>query len=70
MFNSIDFSKSMHYNPLAYIKTESDVLKFVTALIANTKGDGKEGAKREWKLWIFYDKEDSSALDSVVSATL
>ena len=33
----------MHYNPLAYIKTESDVLKFVTALIANTKGDGKEG---------------------------
>ena len=33
--NSIDFSKSMHYNPLAYIKTESDVLKFVTALIAN-----------------------------------
>ena len=32
-FNSIDFSKSMHYNPLAYIKTESDVLKFVTALI-------------------------------------
>ena len=43
MFNSIDFSKSMHYNPLAYIKTESDVLKFVTALIANTKGDGKEG---------------------------
>lgn len=43
VFNSINFSKSMHYNPLAYIKTESDVLKFVTALIANTKGDGKEG---------------------------
>ena len=43
VFNSIDFSKSMHYNPLAYIKTESDVLKFVTALITNTKGDGKEG---------------------------
>ncbi|EOS44258.1 type IV secretion system protein VirD4 [Lachnospiraceae bacterium A2] len=43
VFNSVDFSKSMHYNPLAYIKTESDVLKFVTALIANTKGDGKEG---------------------------
>ena len=43
VFNSIDFSKSMHYNPLAYIKTESDVLKFVNALIANTKGDGKEG---------------------------
>ena len=43
VFNSVDFSKSMHYNPLAYLKTESDILKFVTALIANTKGDGKEG---------------------------
>ena len=43
VFNSIDFSKSMHYNPLAYIKTESDILKFVNALIENTKGDGKEG---------------------------
>ena len=43
VFNSIDFSKSMHYNPMAYLKTESDVLKFVNALIANTKGDGKEG---------------------------
>ena len=45
VFNSIDFSKSMHYNPLAYIKTESDVLKFVTALIANTKGDGQGGRR-------------------------
>ena len=43
VFNSIDFRKSMHYNPMAYIKTESDVLKFVNALITNTKGDGKEG---------------------------
>ena len=43
VFNSIDFSKSMHYNPMAYIKTESDVLKFVNALITNTKGEGKEG---------------------------
>mgnify|MGYP000845905323 FL=1 len=43
VFNSIDFSKSMHYNPMSYIKKESDVLKFVNALIANTKGDGKEG---------------------------
>ena len=38
VFNSIDFRKSMHYNPMAYIKTESDVLKFVNALITNTKG--------------------------------
>lgn len=43
VFNSIDFSKSMHYNPLTYIKTESDILKFANALIENTKGDGKEG---------------------------
>lgn len=43
VFNSIDFSKSMHYNPLAYIKSESDILKFVNTLISNTKGDGKEG---------------------------
>lgn len=43
VFNSIDFSKSMHYNPLAYIKNEADILKFVDALISNTKGEGKEG---------------------------
>ena len=43
VFNSIDFSKSMHYNPLAYIKNEEDILKFVNALISNTKGEGKEG---------------------------
>lgn len=43
VFNSIDFSKSMHYNPLAYIKNEADILKFVDTLIANTKGEGKEG---------------------------
>ncbi len=42
VFNSIDFSKSMHYNPLAYLKCEADILKFVNALISNTKGDGKE----------------------------
>ena len=43
VFNSIDFKRSMHYNPLAYIKSEADILKFVHALITNTKGDGKEG---------------------------
>lgn len=43
VFNSIDFSKSMHYNPLAYIRNEADILKFVDALIFNTKGEGKEG---------------------------
>ena len=43
VFNSIDFSQSMHYNPLAYIRNEADILKFVDTLIANTKGEGKEG---------------------------
>ena len=43
VFNSVDFTKSMHYNPIAYLKTESDILKFINALITNTKGDGKEG---------------------------
>ena len=43
VFNSIDFSKSMHYNPLSYIRNEADILKFVNALISNTKGEGKEG---------------------------
>ena len=42
VFNSIDFGRSMRYNPLAYIKTEADILKFVDALISNTQGDGKE----------------------------
>jgi len=41
VLNTIDFKKSMHYNPFAYIRSEKDILKFVTALIANTKGEGK-----------------------------
>ena len=43
VFNSIDFTKSMHYNPFAYIHSEKDILKLVTTLIANTKGEGKAG---------------------------
>lgn len=38
VFNVISFKKSMHYNPFAYIRGEKDILKLVTALIANTKG--------------------------------
>jgi len=41
VLNTIDFKKSMHYNPFAYIRSENDILKLVTALIANTKGDGQ-----------------------------
>lgn len=43
VLNTIDFAKSMHYNPFFYIRSEKDILKFVTALIANTKGEGKSG---------------------------
>ena len=43
IFNTINFKKSMHYNPFAYIHSEKDILKLVTTLIANTKGDGKSG---------------------------
>ena len=43
VFNTVNFGKSMHYNPFAYIRSEKDILKLVTALIANTRGDGKNG---------------------------
>ena len=43
MLNTINFKKSMHYNPFAYIHSEKDILKLVTTLIANTKGEGKAG---------------------------
>jgi type IV secretion system protein VirD4 len=43
IFNTINFRKSMHYNPFAYIHSEKDILKLVTTLIANTKGEGKAG---------------------------
>jgi type IV secretion system protein VirD4 len=43
VLNTIDFSKSLHYNPFAYIRSEKDILKFVTALIANTSTDQKGG---------------------------
>ena len=43
ILNTINFSRSMHYNPFAYIHSEKDILKLVTALIANTKGEGKSG---------------------------
>lgn len=42
-FNTINFRKSMHYNPFEYVHSEKDILKLVNALITNTKGDGKSG---------------------------
>lgn len=43
ILNTINFKKSMHYNPFAYLRSEKDILKLVTTLIANTKGEGKGG---------------------------
>ena len=43
ILNTINFKKSMHYNPFAYLHSEKDILKLVTTLIANTKGEGKGG---------------------------
>lgn len=43
ILNTINFKKSMHYNPFVYIRSEKDILKLVTTLIANTKGEGKAG---------------------------
>jgi len=43
ILNTINFKKSMHYNPFAYVHSEKDILKLVTTLISNTKGDGKGG---------------------------
>ena len=43
IFNTINFKKSMHYNPFAYIHSEKDILKLTTTLITNTKGEGKAG---------------------------
>ena len=58
VLNTINFKKSMHYNPFAYIHSEKDILKLVTTLIANTKGEGKAGddfwVKAETLLY-FYD---------------
>jgi len=48
VFNTIDFSKSMHYNPIDYIKSEKDILKVVNVLIENTKGEGKEASEKFW----------------------
>ena len=43
ILNTINFSKSMHYNPFAYVHSEKDILKLVTTLMTNTKGEGSGG---------------------------
>ena len=71
VINTINFSKSMHYNPFAYIQSEQDILSFVNALVANTKGEGDKSGEDFWvqaeKLlytayigYIYYECDDDS----------
>lgn len=83
ILNTINFKKSMHYNPFAYIRSEKDILKLVSALIANTKGEGKAGddfwTKAETLLYtaligyIFYEapqeEQNFSTLLDMISAS-
>lgn len=48
VLNTINFAKSMHYNPLAYIRSEKDILKLVNTIIANTKGEGSQSGEDFW----------------------
>ena len=48
VFNTINFKKSMHYNPFAYLHSEQDILKLVNTIIMNTKGDGEKAAEDFW----------------------
>ncbi|WP_342982437.1 type IV secretory system conjugative DNA transfer family protein [Ruminococcus sp. 2227st1_E6_2227SCRN_220401] len=48
ILNTINFSKSLHYNPFAYIRSEKDILKLVTTIIANTKGEGEKSSEDFW----------------------
>ena len=48
VFNTINFTKSMHYNPFHYIRSEKDILKLVNTIIANTKGEGEKATEDFW----------------------
>ena len=48
VLNTINFKKSMHYNPFAYLRSEKDILKLTNTIIANTKGDGEKSSEDFW----------------------
>ena len=48
VLNTINFKKSMHYNPFAYLQSEKDILKLVNVLIENTKGEGEKSSEDFW----------------------
>ena len=60
IFNCINFKKSMHYNPFAYIHSEKDILKLVTTLMTNTRGEGKGGDP-------FWDKAEKLLLTALIA---
>ena len=60
ILNTINFSKSMHYNPFAYVHSEKDILKLVTTLMANTKGDGSGGDP-------FWEKSERLLLTALIA---
>ena len=60
IFNTINFGKSMHYNPFHYIHSEKDILKLVTTLMTNTRGEGKGGDP-------FWDKAEKLLLTSLIA---
>ena len=60
IFNTINFSKSMHYNPFSYVHSEKDILKLVTTLMTNTKGEGQGGDP-------FWDKSEKLLLTSLIA---
>ena len=60
IFNTINFKKSMHYNPFHYIHSEKDILKLVTTLMTNTRGEGKGGDP-------FWDKAEKLLLTSLIA---
>ena len=48
VLNTINFARSMHYNPFAYIRSEKDILKLVNTIIVNTKGEGQQSGEDFW----------------------
>ena len=49
VLNTINFAKSMHYNPFAYLRSERDILKLVNTIIVNTKGEGQQSGEDFWE---------------------
>ena len=60
ILNTINFSKSMHYNPFSYVHSEKDILKLVTTLMTNTKGDGSGGDP-------FWEKSERLLLTALIA---